>query len=84
MGSDLPPSTEETPLLEEYFFQQLQIYAFHPYQGLEFEACKVQSGEDSSPYRPGEHWDGCWMVDEQWEESKCLTGQVEEDGGGKL
>ena len=55
MGSDRPPSTEETPLLEEYFFQQLQIYAFHPYQGLEFEGCKVQSGEDSSPYRPGEH-----------------------------
>lgn len=77
MGSDLPASTEEAPLLKEYFFQQLQIYAFHPYQGLEFEGCKVQSGEDNSPYRHREHWDGWWTADGKWKESKCLTGQVE-------
>lgn len=64
MGSDSSPSTEET-LLEEYFFQQLQIYAFHPYQGLEFEGCKVQSGEDSSPLQTRRVLKWGLMVDEQ-------------------
>lgn len=63
MGSDLPPSTEAAPQLKEYFFQQLQIYAFHHYQGLEFEDYKVQSGEDNSPYRQRVLR---WVLDSGW------------------